>query len=49
MNDPIENEKNNPKYKLILVKIYIILDRKSSLYLQSDEKVKNEIYKNILL
>ena len=33
VNDPSENEKNNPKYKLILVKIYIILDRKISLYL----------------
>ena len=49
VNDPSENENNNPKYKLILVKICILLDRKISLYLQSEEKVKNEIYKNILL
>ena len=49
VNDPSENENNNQKYKLILVKICIMLDRKISLYLQSDEKVKNEIYKNILM
>jgi hypothetical protein len=49
VNDPSENENNNQKYKLILVKICIMLDRKISLYLQSEEKVKNEIYKNILM
>ena len=48
MNDPEENKNYYPKFKLIIVKLSIILENKLSLFLQSKNKVKNDLYKNFL-
>ena len=48
MNDPKENKSYNPKFKLIIVKLNIILELKLSLFLQSKGKEKKGIYKNYL-
>lgn len=48
MDDPKENIKYNPNFKLIIVKWKIILENKLSLYLQSKGKAKNKIYKETL-
>ena len=48
MNDPKENKNFNPKFKLIIVRMNIILELKLSLFLQSKDKDKKGIYKNIL-
>ena len=46
MNDPKENKNFNPKLKLIIVKLNIIIETKLSLFIKSKGKVKSEIYKN---
>jgi hypothetical protein len=48
MNDPKENKNFNPKFKLIIVRMNIILELKLSLFLQSKDKDKKGIYKNFL-
>ena len=48
MNDPNENKNFNPKFKLIIVRMNIILELKLSLFLQSNDKDKKGIYKNFL-
>ena len=48
MNDPKENEKFNPKFKLIIVKISILLESNLSQLLQSKGKVKIKLYNMIL-
>jgi len=48
MNDPKENEKFNPKIKLIIVKISVLLESNLSQILQSKGKVKIKLYNMIL-
>ena len=48
-NDPLENKNYNPKFKLILVKLNILIQGKLSLYLQAKGKEKTEIYKLLLI
>ena len=48
MNDPKENKNFDPKFKLIIVRMNIILELKLSLFLQSKDKDKKGIYKNFL-
>ena len=48
-NDPLENKNYNPKFKLILVKLNILIQGKLSLYLQAKGKEKTEIYKLLMM
>ena len=49
MNDPKENDKFNPKFKLIIVRFNIIFESNISIYLQSKGKEKDKIYKKTLV
>ena len=49
MNDPKENDKFNPKFKLIIVRFNIIFESNISIYLQSKGKEKDKIYKKTMV
>ena len=49
MNDPLENKNYNPKFKLIIVKLNVIIEGKLSLYFQSKGKEKKETYHLLII
>jgi len=49
MNDPLENKNYNPKFKLIVVKLHVIIEGKLSLYFQSKGKEKKETYHLLII
>ena len=49
MNDPLENKNYNPKFKLIVVKLHVIIEGKLSLYFQSKVKEKKETYHLLII
>ena len=49
MNAPLENKNYNPKFKLIIVKLNVIIERKLSLYFQSKGKEKKETYTLLII